>query len=231
MRADKRSPKRPTKAPAAERPRDDRTRKRTALRRSATDVYRRAILDAAERVFSGGSFADAKMAAIAKEAGLAAGTLYNYFASKEQIFESLVELRGQELLEEIEAVAARGLQPLPRLSATVGACLGYTERHREMFRIFLHSPMIELAIEGGASEAAARIDRRAMRLLEDAVGWAAETGVLRRDVPPAELAVFLGGVIQAFIRAWLVHDRGRGSIAVKAATIVDLFIAGAGAAR
>ena len=237
MSTDKRSPKRtsasarPARGPAPTRGRDERSRKLSELRRTATDVYRRAILDAAERVFSTGKLAATRMAAIAKEAGLASGTLYNYFDSKEEIFQSLIEARGQELLGELEEVAARGLQPLPRLSATVAACLGHLEQHREMFLLFLQSPMLELAVSGSLSKAAERVNRRCMKVFEDAVGWAAQTGVLRRDIPPAELAIFLGGIIHGVVRAWLVDGQGRGAIGVKATTIVDLFVSGAGAPR
>lgn len=231
MKADKRSPKRPNKPRAPERPRDERTTKRSALRRTATDVYRRAILDAAERVFAGGSFGDAKMAAIAKEAGLAAGTLYNYFVSKEEIFQSLIEARGQELVEQLEGVAGRGLQPLARLSATVAACLGHLEQHREMFLIFNQSPLLALAMHGAASEAANKVNRRTMRIFEDAVAWGAESGVLRRDLPGGELASFLAGIIHAFVRAWVAQDRGRGALSVKAAAIMELFVDGAGGRR
>lgn len=230
MRADKRSPKR-RKPPAAAPPRDERSSKRTALRRGATDVYRRAILDAAERVFAGGSFASAKMAAIAKEAGLAAGTLYNYFASKEEIFQSLIEVRGQELLDQLDEVAGRGLQPLARLSATVAVCLAHLERHREAFLIFMESPFVELAMHGAASQAAQKMNRRAMRIFEDAVAWGQESAVLRRDLPAAELALFLAGVIHGFVRSWLVEERGRGTLALKAATIMQLFVEGAGGGR
>jgi AcrR family transcriptional regulator len=232
MTADKRSPKRTSaRGPAPTRGRDERASKRTELRRNATDVYRRAILDAAERVFSGGGLAEARMAVIAREAGMASGTLYNYFESKEEIFQSLITARGEELVAELEEVAGRGLQPVARLSATVAACLGHLERHREMFALFVQTPMLELALHGSLSEAAERVNRRCMRIFEDAVAWAAETGVLRRDIAPAELTVFLTGVMHAVVRAWLMNDRGRGSIGVKAATIMELFVSGAGAQR
>src|ERR1043165_5952529 len=81
---------------------------RAALRGRVVDIFRRTILDAAESVFGARGFADARMVEIAQKAGLAAGTLYNYFDSKERIFRALIEQRGRDFADELEAVAAAG---------------------------------------------------------------------------------------------------------------------------
>ncbi|WP_322796046.1 helix-turn-helix domain-containing protein [Tepidiforma sp.] len=49
------------------------------------EARRRSILDAASRVFSEKGVAGATMAEIAREAGLSAGAIYRYFASKEDL--------------------------------------------------------------------------------------------------------------------------------------------------
>src|SRR5437667_1658893 len=75
------------------------------LRGELTEVFRRAILDAAEQVFGSRGFAQARMTEIAERAGLAAGTLYNYFDSKEAIFRALLEQRGEELSALLDPIA------------------------------------------------------------------------------------------------------------------------------
>lgn len=57
---------------------------------------RREILDAAELVFTTRGFAAARMDDIAEAAGVAKGTLYLYFSSKQELFVSLLEERTQE---------------------------------------------------------------------------------------------------------------------------------------
>lgn len=49
------------------------------------EARRRSILDAASRVFSEKGVAAATMAEIAREAGISAGAIYRYFASKEDL--------------------------------------------------------------------------------------------------------------------------------------------------
>lgn len=60
------------------------------------------ILDAALKVFGRDGFGAARTDAIAKEAGAAKGTLYNYFSSKEEMFEEAVRMRLLPLVEQVE---------------------------------------------------------------------------------------------------------------------------------
>src|SRR5829696_8467892 len=66
-----------------------------AIRHYARTAYTEAILEAAERLFLRVGYHDAKMADLAEAAGVAVGTLYKYFASKEEVFASLAA-RGRE---------------------------------------------------------------------------------------------------------------------------------------
>ena len=54
------------------------------------------IIKAAIRVFSEHGFDGAKMEYIAKEAGIGKGTVYEYFASKEQLFEEILKFSVEE---------------------------------------------------------------------------------------------------------------------------------------
>lgn len=54
------------------------------------------ILKAAIRVFSEHGFDGAKMEYIAKEAGIGKGTIYEYFQSKEQLFEEILKFSIEE---------------------------------------------------------------------------------------------------------------------------------------
>ncbi|MDX7953714.1 TetR/AcrR family transcriptional regulator [Lichenihabitans sp. Uapishka_5] len=68
------------------------------------------IVEAAMDVFAAQGFAPTKLDDIAKRAGIAKGTLYRYFDSKEELFRAVVRHGVAANLEEVEgaAVAARG---------------------------------------------------------------------------------------------------------------------------
>lgn len=60
------------------------------------------ILDAAEEVFSQYGYDGARVDAIAQAAGIAKGTIYLYFSSKQELFISLIEARTKEFEELLE---------------------------------------------------------------------------------------------------------------------------------
>jgi AcrR family transcriptional regulator len=59
---------------------------------------RAALVDAARTVFERDGFLDARIVDITEEAGVAAGTFYTYFDSKEAIFQALVEAVQEDML-------------------------------------------------------------------------------------------------------------------------------------
>ena len=66
---------------------------------------RRALLDSAAQAFAQDGFHDANIDRVSESAGLAKGTVYNYFASKQAIFE--------EVLTEACALAAGSAEAVP----------------------------------------------------------------------------------------------------------------------
>src|SRR5499433_809274 len=65
---------------------------------------RRQIVTGARRVFLAQGFDAASMGAIAREAGVSKGTLYVYFKSKEELFETIVEEEKRHQADQIFAI-------------------------------------------------------------------------------------------------------------------------------
>ncbi len=96
-----------------------------------------ALLDAAEDVLATRGVEAATMAAIAKRAKVAVGTLYNYFPDRDALFATLFKQRRAELLPGVTA-AAREAQRLPferRLRAYIGAVLALFEQRRKFLAL------------------------------------------------------------------------------------------------
>jgi AcrR family transcriptional regulator len=73
------------------------------------DQRRREILEAATRLFREGGFSTTPVPAIAREAGVAAGTVYIYFPSKEAILSALKEDYEAGLLDRFSDIAQQVL--------------------------------------------------------------------------------------------------------------------------
>jgi len=78
----------------------------------ASGDKRERILDAAERVFARAGFFAARVSEIAREAGVADGTIYLYFKSKDDLLISLFESRMERVNQHLaESIA---VEPTPR---------------------------------------------------------------------------------------------------------------------
>ena len=78
----------------------------TAERRAPADK-RRVILDAAVRVFARQGFHTSRVADIADEAGVAYGLVYHYFASKDEVLDTLFLERWEVMLATIRDLDAQ----------------------------------------------------------------------------------------------------------------------------
>ena len=118
---------------------------RTRLRAAATD----AILDAAEAVASERGIEEASCAAIAKRAGVAVGTLYNYFPDREGLLTALFKARRGDMIPRItDAAKAAAHHPFERrLRFFVRDVMAAYEEHRRFIRIALdadrHMPNVK----------------------------------------------------------------------------------------
>jgi len=67
------------------------------VREARTEAYRSLILEAAERVFAARGYTEAKVQEIADDAGVATGTVYAIFPSKEELYRAVHRVNLEEL--------------------------------------------------------------------------------------------------------------------------------------
>ncbi|GAB4063835.1 TetR/AcrR family transcriptional regulator [Uliginosibacterium sediminicola] len=72
------------------------------------EARRNQVLDAAAECFRHKGFHGASMAEISKLAGMSAGHIYNYFASKDEIIFGIVDRNTQDILQRMQDVASGG---------------------------------------------------------------------------------------------------------------------------
>jgi AcrR family transcriptional regulator len=107
-----------------------------ARRRDTAENRRSAILKAAREVFARQGYASTVIDDIATAAGIAKGTVYLYFASKEQIYlEALLErAREVEALSRSKMLEADTWQE--KIRAYMETRLEYLSAHQDFFRIY-----------------------------------------------------------------------------------------------
>lgn len=195
-------------------------------KQSAKEAYRQAIVAAAEREFMRAGFAAAKMAAVARAAGVAVGTLYNYFDSKEEIFEQLLAQRSGEMHAELTEVLSAGT-PLQKVGALVRNSLENLERHGALFAVFFERGAVaEYDIERIAGKLAHQEYQRFLDTLDEVLQAAVDAGELRKDIPVPTMVAMLSGALNGATYAWFKRRR-RGRLTAVADDLLELFLAGA----
>src|SRR6266568_9506826 len=106
-------------------------------RKIATEKRRCAILRAARAVFARQGYASTVVDDIAAQAGIAKGTLYLYFPSKEQIYLAALIEEARQLDAESRAAMSAAPTWREKLGAYLQVRLNYFETHQDFLRIYM----------------------------------------------------------------------------------------------
>jgi AcrR family transcriptional regulator len=164
------------------------------------------MLDAAQQVFGQTTFAGASMEEIAERSGITKALLYQYFGSKEGLYESTIERGRADLFAALQA-AVEGEPPgATRLVAFVNGYFDYIERHRS----------VSWLLYGEASSAAVNAMRE--RNAELVGELLAETMAQQGRVPdPEALTILAHSLVAAgeqVARWWIGRDDVSKQVAV-----------------
>src|SRR6266576_4508432 len=109
--------------------------------RSKEDVVQEfrihSIKEAAMRVIARKGMSAATMQDIAKEAGIAKGTIYLYFRDRDELVERTFETAIGQLHERVDAALALDLPIEEKLRAVFGAQMAFFRENAEFFRLYL----------------------------------------------------------------------------------------------
>jgi len=178
---------------------------------------RRAILLAATHVFGEKGVTRARMADIARRAGVPLSSIYDYFRNKEHLLYEVPRANFEELYAEADDALAGMTSCAERIRGLYGMTLLYVERNPAWGRVFFleiwPSPLVGQAAVREAIDAYAQ---RFILLFRE--GQAAGEFEPKRD--PYLLAdIFLGAMCQV-VATWLLYQRPR-SLSAAAGPLLD----------
>ena len=203
--------------PGAAAPRRSPTR-----RQAGAGDKREAILSAATRVFARRGFFNAQVADVAREAGVAAGTVYLYFRSKDDLLTSIFEESMTGALEQTEGALEGVTDPIERLHRLARVHLGRLGSQRDLAVVF----QVELRQSTKFMErfSAAQL-RTYLDHLRDAVRDAQEAGLFRADVNPTLAAKAIFGALDEMVTNWVLSNRDY-RLVDDADPVIDLLVNG-----
>lgn len=94
------------------------------------------IIDAAALLFSEFGFHEVNMELVAKKAGIAKGTIYNYFKSKEELYFAINETRLNRLISELERKFKEQISVIDDLKGFTIHLFMFLLKYRDFFLIF-----------------------------------------------------------------------------------------------
>jgi TetR/AcrR family transcriptional regulator, fatty acid metabolism regulator protein len=95
------------------------------------------ILDAALRTFVKRGYPETKVAEISSEAGVAEGTIYNYFQSKEELLLALFDEKWGMIIDEIRKKIRRLDDPNKKLKAIFATVVMMFRKNRQLAELFM----------------------------------------------------------------------------------------------
>jgi len=108
-----------------------------SLRDKKRELYRGAVLDAAERVFGEVGYEATKVNRIAAEAGVSLTTLYSVLPSKWEIYRAVNRRRLNEVMSLAQGMFQRDATSLETLIAATRMQLAFFMRHRDFTKMQL----------------------------------------------------------------------------------------------
>ncbi|NUM53425.1 MAG: GreA/GreB family elongation factor [Candidatus Hydrogenedentes bacterium] len=160
-----------------------------------------AILDAAEQVFGWKGYQQTTMEALAREARISVGTLYNLFKSKEDIYGRVVQRVGEFVVRRIEPLA-RASDPEAAALDVIRLRLCNYVNDRLFFQPFCFPAYLGLQPEPARlGPEVNRLYQQYVDLVEQIFGRCLEKAG-QTGTPGMKMAVCLEGMITAFMGYW-----------------------------
>ncbi len=184
---------------------------------------RERILRAATKVFARKGFYATKVSEVAKAAGVADGTIYLYFKSKDDLLVSLFEDRIMLLLATLDRALGERPTPEERLRCVIEMQLGLLEGERDLAEVITINlrQSTRLMKQYAAPKFALYLDTIA-RVIADGQ----KAGTFRADVSPHIVARTIFGALDGITMTWALGKAEAGGLSRAATQVADVLLEG-----
>jgi TetR/AcrR family fatty acid metabolism transcriptional regulator len=172
----------------------------SSTRAKSVPDRRRAILDAAVRVFARQGFHACRVSDIADEAGVAYGLLYHYFPSKEEVLNTLFLERWGVMLETIREVDRKPAPVREKLGAIASFIIDSYRHDPDLMKVIIVE--VTRAANSFGQTHLGQI-REAYRLIGEIVTKAQKEGVFKAEIDAEFAAMTFYGAIEQVLTGWI----------------------------
>jgi len=183
---------------------------------------REAILRAAIKVFASKGYFNSKVADIAKEAGIADGTVYLYFKSKDDILHSFFDRAMEDFIAEGKKELAQIESPVEKLRRIAQLHLERLGDDRDLAIVF------QVELRGSTKfmeEFSAAGFGEYLLIIQQTIEEAQNKGVFRKDLKPVVCAKILYGALDEMVTNWVLSKKSY-PLAPMADEVLKVFFGG-----
>jgi TetR/AcrR family transcriptional regulator, fatty acid metabolism regulator protein len=185
------------------------------------------ILEAAVKVFARQGFHQSTVAQIAKEAGVADGTIYLYFKNKDDILVQFFNFRAKQVFESFREEVDRAETSSDKLRNLVRRHLAEFQRDRDGAVVY----QVETHQSSRLAEAQIKEMSKMYRdLISEIIEQGQQEGTIRKDLYVGLVKRFIIGGVDEVINTWL-HSDGEYDLVSMADPLVELFMKGVGSPK
>jgi AcrR family transcriptional regulator len=173
---------------------------RSVVRAKPGADKRRMILDAAVRVFARQGFHACRVSDIADEAGVAYGLVYHYFASKDEVLDTLFLERWNVMLELIRDVDAKPLPVREKLGAIASFIVDSYHHDPDLMKVIIVE--VTRAANSFGDTHIGTIGE-AYELIGGMIAKAQAEGVFKPEIEARFAAMAFYGAIEQLLTGWI----------------------------
>ncbi len=174
--------------------------RRSSIPRAQAPDKRRLILDAAVRVFARQGFHACRVSDIADEAGVAYGLVYHYFASKDEILDTLFLERWEVMLELIREVDGQSSPVREKLLAIASFIVESYRHDPDLMKVIIVE--VTRAANSFGNTHIGTI-REAYDLIGGMIIEAQRDGVFKQEIEARFAAMAFYGAIEQLLTGWI----------------------------
>lgn len=191
------------------------------MRAKSSDKHQR-ILDAAVKVFARKGFFQSKVAEIAREAGVADGTIYLYFKNKDDLLISIFEVKMEQVISSFRSAIEELASAREKLAGLIRMHLAEFHANPDLAAVF----QVELRQSSRFMHESDKTQlKRYLDLVTEIIEQGQKEGVFRRDISAGLIKRLIFGTLDEVVSTWVLAGR-RHDLKALAKPITDLFLRG-----
>jgi len=197
-------------------------RSNEVVNKSSTGIKRDAILRAAIKVFSENGYFNSKVSDIAREAGVADGTVYLYFKNKDDILHSIFQHAMSIFIAEAKKELEKTDDPADKLRKIAKLHLEKLGKDRDLAVVF------QVELRGSTKfmeEFSTSAFAEYLNIIKEAFIEGQQKGIFRSDLNPTVCAKILFGALDEMVTNWILSKKNYPLVPMSE-TVISVFFNG-----